>query len=241
MSFNTFLDTTPRQWLQKIPTARLPFATLASVIVHVAAFLGLVLAPQSKILAALENSESPTLETVEVEMSASSDVEPVYDGSSDIVMPVEKKKPKTEAQKLFDKYRILNVRAIAKSKSQPISQRTSLQRVIPQNIPLEKMDKSNDKDQVTQYLGRYQHQFQTCYDSALLKDSSLNGRVRFSLKVSKVGAIAESVVRFDGVGQNAIRHNLESCLQVATHQIQFPATMTDAFNREIHFQAVLSL
>src|SRR5262245_22549620 len=111
--WNTFLDTTPRQWghAAQIAVADLfdpifrmrivsigSLAVILSVLAHAGVFAVLAYGIHSK-----ESSELVgEAYTVEFNTVAAkhADVDPVYDDNSDIVIPVPKKKKKTEAELL---------------------------------------------------------------------------------------------------------------------------------------------
>jgi hypothetical protein len=99
----------------------------------------------------------------------------------------------------------------------------------------------DSKDEMIQYLAQYQRQFQTCYDTALLKDESLKGKVQFLLSTGSQGQVTESEVHFQGAGLAETRAQLEQCLQRLTQRIRFPSSLKTAADRSIQFQAVLTL
>lgn len=115
--WNTFLDTTPRQWVhyfsEYFQTPRISFerggtySLLFSAFTHVLAFYMIFFyiepVPKSE-----PSKEIYEVALLEMARSGTKDVEPVYDENSDIYLPAEKKKkkkPLTLAQRLLQKYR----------------------------------------------------------------------------------------------------------------------------------------
>jgi hypothetical protein len=281
--WNTFLDTTPRQWGLRIsqctalalaaviPTQlfsmnfRSPSGrwVMASVAIHAAVWFSIV-APGG-IADALTEDAGYEIEFLPVQRTAGQEVDAVFDETSDVVMrvpPQPKKKKPTEAERLLSKYKKLYVGGVANVEQEHADPKKpdwraakSTYRAQAQagKIDLSKhldaaaqLDAKNQipglsKDQLNQHLAQYQGKFQSCYESALLKDESLNGKVRFELKTGPTGNIADARVTFEGTGLPATRSELQSCLQARIREIHFPKTLAAAYNRTVHFQAVLSL
>ncbi len=273
--WNTFLDTTPRQWgrnfagLFRMPEINLrPLLgnrwILASVGLHAAVFVAVV-APGGLAETLGKADASYEIEFRPVVQSAQDEVEAAFDENSEIVMrvpPKPKKKPETLAEKLLKKYKKIYVGGIAATDKQQeeLNKNPQWRQAKPSyraSTQIGKVDlskhldsmASSEKDQIpglskdmlNQHLAQYQGKFQSCYESALLKDESLNGKVRFELKTGASGGIAASKVGFEGVGLPSTRTELQSCLQTVIRQIQFPRNLAAAYNRTLQFQAVLSL
>jgi len=202
-----------------------------------------------------------TLKTMDP--SGSTEVQPVFDENSDIVMniPKERKKKKDQqslAERLLKKYSKVKVpssqtlsapeepSSLWKSRIRPKVAHGSLGDQL-KNLPdkkepdLKMNNQGFSKDKMSQHLATYQKQFQRCYESALLKDSSLNGKIQFDLLTAKSGDISKSQIDFEGVGRPSTRADLIGCLRTVVRKIQFPQTLASTFGKNIRFQAVLSL
>lgn len=282
--WNTFLDTTPRQWGHKIQigAANLMSAmnplhilkldyrsyangwVIASIAIHITIYVAVV-APGG-LAVTLNKADGYEIEFIPVARPAGDDVEAIYDEESEIVVRVPKKvkkKEKSLAEKLLSKYQKVYVGGVANVEEEKnLDQKPDWRKAKPsyrvQTAQAGKIDMSKhldaaaqldaknqipglSKDQLTQHLAQYQGRFQSCYEAALLKDESLNGKVRFELKTGPTGNVTNAQVTFDGVGLPTTRSELQTCLQVHIREIRFPSTLSAAFNRTVQFQAVLSL
>jgi hypothetical protein len=238
---------------------------MTSIALH-AAFYAAVVAPGGLAETLGKADASYEIEFRPVVHSAQDDeVEAAFDDSSDIVMrvpPKPKKKPETLAEKLMKKYKRVYVGGIAADEKQQeeLNKNPQWRMAKPSyraDSQIGKVDLSKhletaaeaeknqipglSKDLLNQHLAQYQGRFQSCYESALLKDESLNGKVHFELKTGATGGVSASKVTFEGVGLPSTRNELQGCLKTVIRDIQFPRNLAAAYNRTLQFQAVLSL
>lgn len=266
--WNTILDTTPRQWIRFIaamnPSSLLKVSyrsvangwVIASIAIHI--FIFVSVAAPGGLAETLNKADGYEIEFIPVARPAGDEVEAIYDEESEIVV-----RKKSLAEKLLNKYQKVYVGGVTNVEEDKIlDQKPEWRKVKPsyraQAAQTGKIDMSKhldaaaqldtknqipglSKDQLNQHLAQYQGRFQSCYESALLKDESLNGKVRFELKTGPTGNVTNARVTFDGVGLPTTRSELQTCLQTHIRMIRFPSTLSAAFNRTVQFQAVLSL
>lgn len=247
--WNTFLDTTPRQWARALAPTGATIAWALSLTVHAAAFSALFVVPGHR-LAALQG------ETVEITLQPSrgiADADPAFDDSSDIVIRVPKHLRDRLASRLLHKYANMHV-SNGGTEQQPNvnwqSPRAELAAPTIKTVdlksslatsPKSKATEGFSRDEISRELARYQPRFRACYEKALLADSSLNGKVQFVFTPGPLGEITQDEVIFEGVGRPDTRQELQTCLHQAMLEIRLPLTLAEAFGRSIQFQAVLSL
>lgn len=103
-----------------------------------------------------------------------------------------------------------------------------------------KKDTSREtEDKLTQQIAKYETQFQGCYEKALLKDSSMNGKIEFLIQIGNQNNVAKSNVRFEGVGIPTGKLQLEGCLQNIVSKIRLSDDGQDLNGKKIKFYAML--
>jgi hypothetical protein len=95
------------------------------------------------------------------------------------------------------------------------------------------------EDKLTKQIAQYEPKFQGCYEKALLKDSSMNGKIEFLMQIGQNNNIANSHVRFEGVGLPAGKSQLEDCLQNVVSKIVITNDGQDLNGKKIKFYAML--
>lgn len=259
--WNDFLDTTPRQWGRRIlaltGTVALPSLGHTAIAVSVGLHLfALHLLNQQENLPGMASDGSTVFE-VEIRPSQpESEIEmaPVYDDSSGIFIKAQT--PRSPAERRLDKYRRFHIakdRFFKQPAGAPRREPYTMASLSPRHFNVIEHLQSSDqrdlpapsatlkKDELNQHLLRYQPRFQSCYENALLRDESLNGKVHFELKTDPQGTITKSSVHFDGVGLAGIRQELQNCLKTVIGEVHFPKNLLGASSRTVQFQAVLSL
>lgn len=112
-------------------------------------------------------------------------------------------------------------------------------------IPRRPDDRENkggfSAEKLGQELARHQAAFQRCYETALLRDAALNGRVEVVLAIGDGGAVDKSDVRFSGEGRAQTRDDLRDCIKTALAKVRLPESLASAFGKSISFEASLSL
>lgn len=263
--WNTFLDTTPRQWGRAAARVFIPQRRLLTWSAGTLT-LGISLLVHAAILAAVAFGGRARMHSaadayVEVELrgatAAPAAVDPAFDDNSDIVIPAPKPRKKTAAEllaeqmmKRYQGVRIGGLNQVAAATQAPASQAVVDPKPVEKNLNDTLLHAEEQKPKLktpglakdlSQHLARYQNQFQGCYDRALLSDESLNGRIQFEMQIGSAGGIAADQVLFQGVGLPATKTQVQNCLQTVLHGIRFPPTLAQFYGRTIKFQAVLSL
>jgi hypothetical protein len=95
------------------------------------------------------------------------------------------------------------------------------------------------EEELTKQIAKYDTQFQGCYEKALLKDSSMNGKIEFLMKVGGQNNISESQVRFEGVGMHAGKSQLEACLHEVAGKIRLADNSRELVGKKIKFYVML--
>lgn len=81
---------------------------------------------------------------------------------------------------------------------------------------------SPDVEKINQVLASADGRFQRCYDSTLLLDENLNGRVDFFFTLNTVGSIDSKKLEFRGSGLANGRDTLINCLENVLQVLNFP-------------------
>lgn len=89
----------------------------------------------------------------------------------------------------------------------------------PQEI--EKTDSRSLEEDLSRRITQQDGQFQNCYEGALLKDPSMNGRIEFLVKIGSSQRVDGVDVDFAGVGLPESRRHLQTCLQNVAAKIRF--------------------
>lgn len=96
------------------------------------------------------------------------------------------------------------------------------------------------ESQLNKHLVKYNNQFKSCYESVLLKDSSLNAKVNFLLKVGSNRRIVNTKINIKGVGRPESKTELSGCLSNITKTIRFPKSSQQIAGQQVKFQVVLN-
>lgn len=101
------------------------------------------------------------------------------------------------------------------------------------DVPTGKME-----DFLSKEIAKYDSQFQSCYEGALLKDSSMNGKIEFMILMGAAQRVDSAQVRFDGVGMPDSKQQLEGCLRGVAGKIHFQ-TQEPLEGKKLKFFVVL--
>lgn len=268
-AFNTFLDTTPRQWIRYwlefwnldfeswsdlYKTLGQNLRSLSASTICVSAIIHSILLVMAGVVSDRlydeQKKDIVSLKDIELEGGDKTtmdivEISGVYYFDQDFL---KKKKPKSVLESLLSDLKnrgpkVASNQLQVKSPGQKKLKVSDLKKmdIDWSQITAETTEKSSDiEKELNQYLARYNDQFRNCYEKSLIKDPSLNAKVEFLLQVGSNRNIAKSEIQFSGVGTPAVKEELRGCLQLVTQKIQLPKNSEELSGKQLKFFVVLN-